>query len=63
MAVSAVDITKYLRNMHFPAPKQEIIDYAKKQNATEEVIDALEKLPKQEYGTMSDLENEFGEAK
>ncbi|MFP5273223.1 DUF2795 domain-containing protein [Coleofasciculus sp.] len=63
MTVSAVDISKNLSGLDFPANKQNLIDYTRNQNASEEVINTLQQMPDQDYGSMADVEKGFGEIK
>jgi len=63
MTVSAVDISKNMSGLDFPANKQNLIDYARNQKAREEVINTLQQMPDQDYGSMADVEKGFGEIK
>jgi hypothetical protein len=44
-----IEVQKYLAGINYPATKDELIDHAKKQNASKDVIDALSALPDGEY--------------
>ena len=44
-----IEVQKYLAGINYPATKDELIDHAKKQNASKDVIDALSSLPDGEY--------------
>ena len=44
-----IEVQKYLAGMNYPATKDELIEHAKKQNASKDVIDALSSLPDGEY--------------
>jgi hypothetical protein len=44
-----IEVQKYLAGINYPATKEELIDHAKKQNASKDVIDALSALPDGEY--------------
>jgi hypothetical protein len=44
-----IEVQKYLAGMNYPATKDELIDHAKKQGASKDVIDALSSLPDGEY--------------
>jgi hypothetical protein len=44
-----IEVQKYLAGMNYPATKDELIDHAKKQGASKDVIDALSALPDGEY--------------
>lgn len=53
--MSSADIDRYLRGMNFPANKREIMDNARMQNAPEDVMSALEKLPDQRFNSSMDV--------
>lgn len=63
MAVSAVDISRNLSGIDFPADKQELVRHAREKNANQEVIDILQKMPERQYNNMADVEHAFGEIK
>ncbi|MDH6061621.1 DUF2795 domain-containing protein [Chrysosporum bergii ANA360D] len=63
MAVSAIDISKSLSGIDFPANKQNLVNHARGKNASQEVIDILQQMPEREYGNMADVEHAFGEVK
>jgi predicted transcriptional regulator len=63
MAVSAIDISKSLSGIDFPANKQALVKHARGKHANQEVIDILESMPEQEYNNMADVEHAFGEVK
>lgn len=48
-SVSPAQIEKYLQGVDFPCMKQELIDQAEYNNAPEEIIQHLERLPDREY--------------
>jgi hypothetical protein len=41
--------------MEYPANKQELIEHAKDQGAPEDVVQALDNVPDQQYETPADL--------
>jgi hypothetical protein len=59
--VSAIDVSKNLSGIDFPADKTHLVEYARSRNAGEDVIHVLEKMPEREYRTMADVEKGFGE--
>ncbi|HLO84923.1 MAG TPA: DUF2795 domain-containing protein [Nostocaceae cyanobacterium] len=63
MAVSAIDISRNLSGIDFPANKQGLINHARQKNASEEVLDVLQQMPEQDYENMADVEHAFGEIK
>ncbi|MEB3338006.1 MAG: DUF2795 domain-containing protein [Leptolyngbyaceae bacterium] len=63
MAVSAIDISRNLSGIDLPASKQELVSYARSQDANQEVIEMLQRMPDREYNNMADVEKGFGEVK
>ncbi|QOV22692.1 DUF2795 domain-containing protein [Anabaenopsis elenkinii] len=63
MAVSAVDISKSLSGIDFPANKQDLVNHARQKNASQEILDILQKMPERQYGNMADVEHAFGEVR
>lgn len=59
--VARADISKVLQGTNFPVSKQELIDQAKSQNASEEVISALEEMDKARFDTLASVFHELGE--
>ncbi|MDB9375599.1 DUF2795 domain-containing protein [Nodularia sphaerocarpa] len=63
MAVSAVDISRSLSGIDFPANKEDLVNHAREKKANKEVIDILQQMPEREYGNMADVEHAFGQVK
>ncbi|MEA5513198.1 DUF2795 domain-containing protein [Nodularia sp. UHCC 0506] len=63
MAVSAIDISRSLSGIDFPANKQDLVNHAREKKANQEVINVLQQMPEREYGNMADVEHAFGEVK
>ncbi|MBE9049014.1 DUF2795 domain-containing protein [Nostocales cyanobacterium LEGE 11386] len=63
MAVSAIDISRTLSGIDFPANKQDLVNHARDKNANEEIINVLQQMPEREYNNMADVEHAFGEVK
>ncbi|MBK1988915.1 DUF2795 domain-containing protein [Sphaerospermopsis aphanizomenoides BCCUSP55] len=63
MAVSAVDISRSLSGIDFPANKQKLVNHARDKNASQEIIEILQEMPEREYDNMADVEHEFGQVK
>jgi hypothetical protein len=53
---SPANIARFMKNIDFPADKQEIVEHAEDNNADQEVIDVLNQIPEREYHNMADLE-------
>ncbi len=61
--VSAAQIQVYLKGMNYPANKKQIVDKAKANNAPQNVMDFLNRLPERQYQFPTDVEREFGKMK
>lgn len=59
---SPANVAHYLKGIDFPANKQDLVKHAQSHKADEEVLDALKKMPDQEYGTMADVMKGYGQA-
>ena len=56
---SPIDVQKSLAGMDYPARKDELIARAKDNNASGEVMDAIQKLPDREYDGPSGVQKEI----
>ncbi len=61
--VSAAQIQKFLKGINYPAGKDEILDQARSNDAPENVMSVLEKLPSRTYNRPTEIEQEFGKMK
>ncbi len=61
--VSASQLTMYLKNIDFPADKQQIIEAAKSNGAPEQVMQMLNRLPDKQYTRSNEIEQEFSKMK
>lgn len=59
MQTSPVQVQKFLKDINYPVKKQDLIEHAKKHNASNEVLQDLEKLPDKEYTNAADVSREF----
>lgn len=59
MQVSPIEVQKSLKDMDYPAKKNDIIQHAKKHNASEEVLNELEKIEDREYNNAAEVSKEF----
>ena len=59
MQTSPIEVQKSLKNMDYPAKKQDLIEHAKHNNASKEVMEVLESLPEKEYTNAADVSKEF----
>lgn len=56
-------VQQYLGNIQFPVHKQQIIDFAKNNNAPDMLVTLLDRLPDREYGSREDLNSAIEEVK
>lgn len=59
--INPVQVQKFLSGMDYPAKKQDLIQKAQSEGADQNVIDALNKLPDQEFQTPADVSQAIGE--
>ncbi|MHB8842212.1 MAG: DUF2795 domain-containing protein [Candidatus Aquicultor sp.] len=60
--VSAAKITHFLEGMSFPANKQQIIDYARDNNAPQDVVDMLQSMSDGTYYSIAGIWEAVGKA-
>lgn len=53
-----IDVEKYLTNVHFPASKNDLINYARDHKASWSIISALNILPERSFNDASDAARE-----
>jgi len=58
---STAEVSEVLQGINFPATKQQCIDYARKRNAPQNVMDTLNKLPDRQYYSMAGIWHAVGE--
>ncbi|MDK2890734.1 MAG: hypothetical protein PWR21_1366 [Methanoculleus sp.] len=59
--LSAADLQVYLKGMDYPAGRQDLIAHARKNDAPEDVIAALEQFGDRTYESAADVGTEFGQ--
>ena len=57
--VSSTDVQNILRNMRYPASKQQIIDEAIKQDTNNEALLTFENIPNKIYNNSAEVIDEF----
>lgn len=57
---SPINVTHHLKGIDFPAGKQDLVQRAKDNGAPPEVMDKIEAMPDQSYGSMADVMKGFG---
>ena len=60
---SPVNVTHHLKGIDFPAEKDDLVEQAKSNGAPSDVMEAIEAMPEQTYGTMADVMKGFGQTK
>lgn len=58
---SPIEISKHLKGVDFPASKEDLVQRAQQNDASQDVIDTLKELPDQEYGNMADVMKGVGQ--
>ena len=61
--VSAAQLQVYLKGIDYPVNKQQIIEKARSNNAPDNVLTFLNRLPERQYNYPTDVEVEFGKMK
>ncbi|WP_301677058.1 DUF2795 domain-containing protein [Methanoculleus methanifontis] len=61
--LSAADLQVYLKGMDYPAGRQDLITHARKNDAPETVIAALERFEEKDYRSAADVSTEFGKVR
>jgi len=59
MQTSPIEVQKSLKDIDYPVNKKQLIEHAKKHDASREVIEVLEDLPDKEYTNATDVSREF----
>jgi hypothetical protein len=59
METSPIEVQKALKNMDYPAKKEDLIEHARKYKANEQVMKVLGELPDKEYQNAADVSREF----
>ncbi len=55
------DIAQALAGINFPCNKNSIVEYARRNNASQKALEAIERLPSAEYSSMADVFKGVGE--
>jgi len=59
---SGARLTTDLKGINFPARRNDLIQHAKKNNAPQDTIEAIESMPDREYMNMADVMQGYGQA-
>ncbi|HLN56706.1 MAG TPA: DUF2795 domain-containing protein [Bacteroidales bacterium] len=55
-----IQVQKYLKGMNYPASKEDLINQAKKNRATEDVISMLEQIKSNKFNTPAEVSKALG---
>lgn len=55
------DVAQALSGINFPCDKNSILEYARRNNASQEALQAIESLPAAQYTSMADVFKGVGE--
>ena len=58
-----VEIEKALKGMNYPASKQDLVQKAKQNNASQDVIQTIENLPQNQFKSPTDVQKAWGQGK
>lgn len=58
----SAQVQKSLGGLDFPATREDIIDHAKRNGASNEILQLLEELPRQPYENAGEVTRGFGNA-
>ena len=59
---SPANVSFHLKGIDFPAGKQDLASQAKKNGAPPEVLDAIDRMPEDDFQSMADVMKAYGEA-
>jgi hypothetical protein len=58
---SPANVTHYLKGVHLPARKQDLLRLTKDNGAEEDVMDVLESMPDEEFVSVAEIMKAYGE--
>ena len=56
-----VEIEKALKGMNYPASKQDLVQKAKQNNASQDVIQTIQNLPQDQFNSPTDVQKAWGQ--
>lgn len=63
MSVSPAEVEKYLKGANYPSKKQDLVKHAEQQNAPQDIINVLRKMPDETFNKPMDVTKAIGEIK
>ncbi len=58
-----VEIEKALKGMNYPASKDDLVQKAKQNNASQDVIQTIQKLPQDRFNSPTDVQKAWGQGR
>ncbi len=58
--VNPIQVQKYLSGVNYPASKQDLVDKARQEGASQDVLQTIEKMPGQTYNSPNDVSEAIG---
>jgi hypothetical protein len=58
---SPANLQKYLRDVGYPATKQDLLAQARRNEAPQEIIDTIQRIPEDEFGGPQDVMKGYGQ--
>ena len=58
---SPANVQKYLRDVEYPASKDDLLQQAKRNSAPQEILDTIERLPEDQFGGPQEVMKGYGE--
>lgn len=59
---SPANLQKYLGDIDYPATKDDLLTQARRNDAPQEIIDAIERVPETRFGALQDAMKGYGES-
>lgn len=59
--MNPAEVEQFLGGLNYPASKQQVVDRARDNGASEDVMDALDKLPDRTFNSPADVNRALGE--
>ena len=58
--INPIEVERYLKGIHYPASKEDLVNQAESNEAPQEIIDFLNNFEDKEYGSTIDVTKEAG---
>lgn len=58
--VNPKEVEKHLKGVDYPAQKEDLVNRAKKEGASKEIIDTLQRMPAQTFNKPTDVARAIG---